>query len=75
MRSRVFHGDTWGSGTAGKKRRFANKCQQFPGCDYTADEIEFMRAIEEFKRRERRKFPSWCEVLAVLMALGYRKAA
>ncbi len=43
------------------------------GSDYAADEIEFLRAIERFKRG--RPFPTWTEVLKVLKGLGYRKGA
>ena len=40
---------------------------------YTEDEIEFMRAMDLYKRDNRRPFPTWSEVLEVLRALGYRK--
>ncbi len=43
--------------------------------DYTADEIEFMKAMDEYKRRSGRQFPTWSEVLEVLRSLGYRKVA
>jgi hypothetical protein len=42
--------------------------------DYGAAELEFMRAIEEYKHRSGRKFPTWSEVLEVLQSLGYEKA-
>ena len=42
---------------------------------YTPDEIEFMAAMDRYKRANRRPFPTWHEVLAVLLALGYRKTA
>lgn len=42
---------------------------------YTPDELEFMRAIDAYKQSKGRPFPTWCEVLAVVKALGYRKAA
>jgi len=41
--------------------------------DYNADEIEFMRAMDLYKRVSHRQFPTWSEVLEVLRALGYRK--
>jgi hypothetical protein len=41
--------------------------------DYTEDEIEFMKAMDQYKRDNRRPFPTWSEVLEVLRALGYRK--
>jgi hypothetical protein len=41
--------------------------------DYTDDEIEFMRAIDEYKRSSGRMFPTCSEVLEVLRGLGYVK--
>jgi len=43
--------------------------------DYTDDEIEFMKAMDQYKRANRRPFPTWSEVLEVCRALGYRKVA
>ena len=43
--------------------------------DYTNDEIEFMKAMDQYKRENRRPFPTWSEVLEVLRAVGYRKVA
>jgi hypothetical protein len=43
--------------------------------DYTNDEIEFMKAMDQYKRDNRRPFPTWSEVLEVLRALGYRRVA
>ena len=43
--------------------------------DYNTDEIEFMRAMDQYKRDNRRPFPTWSEVLEVLLALGYRRVA
>ena len=43
--------------------------------DYSDEEIEFMRAMDLYKRANRRPFPTWSEVLEVLRALGYRKVA
>ena len=41
--------------------------------DYSADEVEFLRAVEEYKRRSGRMFPTWSEVLEVVRGLGYAK--
>ena len=41
--------------------------------DYTTDEIEFMSAIEQYKRLNGRMFPTCSEVLEVLKSLGYEK--
>lgn len=39
--------------------------------DYSADELEFMRALDEYKRRNGRMFPTCSEILEVLRGLGY----
>ena len=41
--------------------------------DYSDEEIAFMKAMDQYKRDNRRPFPTWSEVLEVLRALGYRK--
>jgi len=43
--------------------------------DYSDEEIIFMKAMDQYKRANRRPFPTWSEVLEVLRALGYRKVA
>ena len=43
--------------------------------DATADQRAFLQAIEQYRRDNRRPFPTWSEVLEVLRALGYRKVA
>jgi hypothetical protein len=41
---------------------------------YTAHEVEFMLAMDAFKRSRGRPFPTWQEVLQVLTTqLGYKK--
>jgi hypothetical protein len=41
----------------------------------TDEQFEFLLAIEEYKRKNVRPFPTWTEVLEVIKALGYRKVA
>jgi len=43
--------------------------------DYGDAEVEFMGAMDTYKRRSGRQFPTWSEVLEVLHSLGYRKVA
>jgi hypothetical protein len=43
--------------------------------DYTPDQVDFMKAMDLYKRRSGRQFPTWSEVLEVLENLGYRKVA
>jgi hypothetical protein len=37
--------------------------------------LEFIKAMDDYRVRQSRPFPSWSEVLGVLVALGYRKVA
>ncbi|MCC9602694.1 hypothetical protein LOC67_19255 [Stieleria sp. JC731] len=41
--------------------------------DYSNPEIEFMRAMDDYKRRSGRMFPTCSEVLEVIKELGYYK--
>ncbi len=41
--------------------------------DYSADEIEFMKAMDDYKRKSGRQFPTWSEVLEVVRSLGYHR--
>ena len=42
--------------------------------DYTPDEINFMRAMDDYKRTSGRMFPTCSEILEVVEKLGYKKA-
>lgn len=39
------------------------------------EQLEFLRAMVEYKRANGRLFPTWTEVLDVILYLGYRKVA
>jgi hypothetical protein len=41
--------------------------------EFAAAEQEFMQAMQEYKQRSGRMFPTWSEVLEVLVGLGYEK--
>ena len=41
--------------------------------DYSEDEIEFMRALDEYKRANGRMFPTCSEILEVVRGLGYQR--
>ncbi len=53
------------------RRRFVDPttCER----DYSEAELEFMLAMNEYKQKSGRMFPTWSEVLEVLRALGYEK--
>jgi hypothetical protein len=42
--------------------------------ELTLEEIEFVRAVDKYKRKFNRPFPTWSEVLAIVKDLGYVKA-
>ena len=64
---------------ASEKRRTSERRRQIDPTtcerDYDDEEITFMKAMDQYKRDNRRPFPTWSEVLEVLRALGYRKVA
>jgi len=39
----------------------------------SAEVLEFVTAIDEFKRKNQKPFPSWSDVLGVLRSLGWRR--
>ena len=39
------------------------------------EQFEFLMAIDEYKRKNSRPFPTWTEVLEVIKAIGYRRVA
>ena len=41
--------------------------------DYTNEEIEFMHALDDYKRRSGRMFPTCSEILEVMRDLGYSR--
>jgi hypothetical protein len=41
--------------------------------DYTDQEVEFMNAIDDYKRKSGRMFPTCSELLEVIRSLGYIK--
>ena len=43
--------------------------------EMTDEQFEFLMAVNEYKRVNKRPFPTWTEVLDVMKALGYRKVA
>jgi hypothetical protein len=43
--------------------------------ELSQEQFEFVMAMDEYKRANKRPFPSWTEVLEVIKYLGYRKVA
>jgi hypothetical protein len=42
--------------------------------EYSIEEVEFMNALDEYKRKNGRMFPTCSEVLEVIRGLGYAKS-
>ncbi len=42
--------------------------------DYSDDEVEFMNALDQYKRKSGRMFPTCSEILEVIRGLGYIKS-
>ena len=70
-----------------EERRAAMERRRGPGrrrCDdrrsaeegeMTDDQFELIKAIDEYKRVNNKPFPSYTEILEIVIALGYRKVA
>jgi hypothetical protein len=57
----------------GRERRGGNRSGILVNTEYDADELEFIKAMDRYKREKKRPFPAWSEVLGVLKKLGWRK--
>jgi len=61
----------------GERRAKVNRRRQIDPTtcerDYSAEEVEFMNAMELYKRSSGRMFPTCSEVLEVIRGLGYEK--
>lgn len=68
-----------GPGEKPDRRKTVNRRRQIDPTtcerDYTEEEIEFMNALDVYKRKSGRMFPTCSEVLEVIKDLGYVKAA
>ncbi len=42
-------------------------------CELSSEVMEFISAIDDYKRSNRRPFPSWSEVFKIVKALGYNR--
>ena len=54
----------------GAARRRPRNINQY---DMEEETLEFIRAINRFKERSGRSFPTWSEVLSILKELGYER--
>ncbi len=59
----------------GPGRRRAEDRRSAEEGEMTDEQFEFLMAINEYKKLNKKSFPSWTEVLDVIKALGYRKVS
>lgn len=43
--------------------------------EMSAEVVEFITAVDEYKRTNQRPFPTWSEVLEILKGLGYQRTS
>ena len=62
---------------SGERRKKVNRRRQIDPTtcerDYTDAEVEFMHALDQYKRTSGRMFPTCSEILEVIRGLGYEK--
>jgi len=58
---------------AGKRRSESRRAAEEG--EMNTEQFEFLQAVQEYKKVNKRQFPTWTEVLDVVKALGYRKVA
>jgi hypothetical protein len=59
----------------GPGRRLSDDRRAAEEGEMTAQQFEFVMAIEAYKKVNKRMYPTWTEVLEVIQQLGYRKVA
>ena len=59
----------------GPGRRLADERKSAEEGQMSEEQFAFLMAIDEYKKKNSRPFPTWTEVLEVIKALGYRKVA
>jgi hypothetical protein len=66
-------GDTGLERRRGPGRRLSDERRSAEEGEMTAEQFEFVMAIETYKKVNKRLYPTWTEVLEVVRQLGYRK--
>jgi len=59
----------------GPGRRRSDERKSAEEGQMSGEQFEFLMAINEYKKKNTRPFPTWTEVLEIIKALGYRKVA
>lgn len=73
---RRTHAERRLGGIAGRRSQDHKAFQErIENGELTLEEVEFIRAIDRYKRKYERPFPTWSEILAIVKELGYTKDA
>ena len=59
----------------GPGRRLSEERKSAEQGQMSDEQFEFLLAIDEYKRKNSKRFPTWTEVFEVIKAMGYRKVA
>jgi hypothetical protein len=59
----------------GPGRRLSEERKAAEQGQMSDEQFEFLLAIDEYKRKNSKRFPTWTEVFEVIKAMGYRKVA
>ncbi|MHC4617908.1 MAG: hypothetical protein ACYTEQ_09165 [Planctomycetota bacterium] len=59
----------------GPGRRRSDERKSAEEGQMTDEQFEFLMAVDEYKTKNAKPFPTWTEVLEIIKALGYRKVA
>lgn len=59
----------------GPGRRLSDERKSAEEGQMSEEQFTFLMAIDEYKKKNARPFPTWTEVLEIIKALGYRKVA
>jgi len=59
----------------GPGRRLTDERKSAEEGNMSDEQFEFLMAVQEYKNKNAKPFPTWTEVLEVIKALGYRKVA
>ena len=51
-------------------RKVERRINEYPMTD---DELDFIKAVNDYKARYNKPFPTWSEILHILKSLGYEK--
>ena len=57
-------------GTTGERRKVERRINEYP---LKPEVLEFINAVNEFKSVNQKPFPTWTEILEIIVGLGYRK--